>query len=72
MKRASSTYRLQLIKEVASKKQQMANDPMANYIHQLLSEKADTDNSVELNNRFVGSHFDENAGGWISDIWGLK
>ncbi|MCL9782036.1 hypothetical protein M9194_11425 [Vibrio sp. S4M6] len=72
MKRASSSYRLQLIKEVASRKQQNSNDPMANYIHQLLSEKADHNDNVELNNRFAGNHFDENAGGWISDIWGLK
>ncbi len=37
MKRASSTYRLQLIKEVATRRdRQCSNDPMANYIQNRL------------------------------------
>lgn len=71
MKRASSTYRLQLIKEIASKTQQ-PHDPMANYIHNLLTEEPERERNAELNHRFSGSHFDEHAGGWISDVWGLK
>lgn len=46
MKRSSSTYRLQMIKEVAMKKQDAlsttSQDPMADYIHQLLMEKPAT------------------------------
>jgi hypothetical protein len=27
---------------------------------------------VELNHRFAGNHFDEQAGGWVSDTWSMK
>ncbi|MEZ8825043.1 hypothetical protein AB4259_06170 [Vibrio amylolyticus] len=73
MKRASTAYRLQLIKEVATKKQrEMSNDAMANYIHDLLDDGPHLDENVERNHRFSGSHFDESAGGWVSDHWSLK
>ncbi|WP_073605987.1 hypothetical protein [Vibrio aerogenes] len=76
MKRSSSTYRLQMIKEVAMKKQDAtaaaSPDPMADYIHQLLTEKPATKKSQDTNLSFSGKHFDEQAGGWISDQWGLK
>ncbi|WP_394247264.1 hypothetical protein [Vibrio profundi] len=73
MKRASSTYRLQLIKEVATRRErQLSNDPMANYIQSLLDSKPDCENSVEKNQRFSGNHFDEHIGGWVSDHWGSK
>ncbi|MFA0077254.1 hypothetical protein AB4427_03725 [Vibrio artabrorum] len=73
MKRASSTYRLQLIKEVATRRdRQHSNDPMANYIQNLIDNKGDSDNSVERNQRFSGCHFDEHIGGWVSDHWGSK
>lgn len=64
MKRASSTYRLQLIKEVATRRdRQRSNDPMANYIQNLIDNKDECDTSVERNHRFSGSHFDEHIGG---------
>ncbi|SBS64232.1 hypothetical protein [Vibrio atlanticus] len=73
MKRASSTYRLQLIKEVATRRdRQRSNDPMANYIQNLIDNKDDCDTSVERKQRFSGSHFDEHIGGWVSDHWGSK
>lgn len=40
MKHSSSTYRLNMIKEVALKQQHSpSGDPMANYIHHLLHEQ---------------------------------
>ncbi len=73
MKRASSTYRLQLIKEVATRRdRQRSNDPMANYIQTLIDNKDDCDTSVERNQRFSGNHVDEHIGGWVSDHWGSK
>jgi len=73
MKRASSTYRLQLIKEIATRNQRLhSNDPMASYIQHLLDEKPQCEEQAERNNRFSGCHFDEDAGGWVSDSWNLK
>ncbi|SHO56393.1 hypothetical protein [Vibrio quintilis] len=76
MKRSSSTYRLQMIKEVAMKKQDAlsttSQDPMADYIHQLLMEKPATKKNKDINLNFSGVHFDERAGGWISDQWSIK
>ncbi|MCK6262910.1 hypothetical protein KP803_06415 [Vibrio sp. ZSDE26] len=73
MKRASTAYRLQLIKEVATKRQrELSNDAMANYIHDLLNDQPQREENVERNHRFSGSHFDEGAGGWVSDTWSLK
>jgi hypothetical protein len=73
MKRASTAYRLQLIKEVATKQQRaLSNDAMANYIQHLLDDKPHVEDNVERNHRFGGNHFDENAGGWVSDNWSLK
>ncbi len=40
MKRSSPSYRLQMIKEVASRQQSTVTDPMANYIQTLLSKKS--------------------------------
>lgn len=73
MKRASNSYRLQLIKEVATRQERLkGGDPMASYIQHLLDEKPQTDRSNEVNHRFSGNHFDERAGGWVNDRWGLK
>ncbi|AUI85833.1 hypothetical protein BS333_05270 [Vibrio azureus] len=73
MKRASNSYRLQLIKEIVTRKdQESCTDPMANYIHQLLDERPSSLAEVEKNQRFAGNHFDENAGGWVSDEWNIK
>ncbi|KJY83257.1 hypothetical protein TW81_09615 [Vibrio galatheae] len=74
MKRASNSYRLQLIKEVATRQERLkGGDPMANYIQHLLDDNPHNEKSnSEVNHRFSGSHFDERAGGWINDRWGLK
>jgi len=73
MKRASNSYRLQLIKEVATRQQRLkGGDPMASHIQHLLDDKGHDDSKNELNHRFSGSHFDEHAGGWVSDHWGPK
>ncbi|MDW6003842.1 hypothetical protein [Vibrio mangrovi] len=73
MKRSSSTYRLQMIKEVALRKQQIqSDDPMANYIHHLLNEQPLHDKSTDYHHSFTGNHFDERIGGWISDRWSLN
>ncbi|BDU40319.1 hypothetical protein [Vibrio nigripulchritudo] len=73
MKRASSTYRLQMIKEVAIRNQQQpVDDPMASHIRQMLAEDPSKDQKMEDQNRFIGVHFDENAGGWVDDRWSLK
>ncbi|WP_159654506.1 hypothetical protein [Vibrio atypicus] len=73
MKRASNSYRLQLIKEVATRRERLSGgDPMASYIQNLMDSKSGNENHVEANHRFSGSHYDDNAGGWVSDRWGMK
>ncbi|CAM2926221.1 hypothetical protein [Vibrio neptunius] len=73
MKRASNSYRLQLIKEVATRQERLnCGDPMANYIQGLLDSKSDSELHTEKHYRFSGNHFDEHVGGWVSDKWGLK
>ncbi|MDN3681166.1 hypothetical protein QWZ04_12620 [Vibrio tapetis subsp. quintayensis] len=73
MKRASSTYRLQLIKEVAIRNQRLhSNDPMASYIQHLIDHKPEQEEHAERNQRFSGCHFDEGVGGWVSDSWDMK
>jgi hypothetical protein len=70
MKRASNEYRLNLIREVALRKQsQHADDSMAKHIRDLLSHQPNTENHVEHNKHFAGCHYDEGIGGWISDKW---
>jgi hypothetical protein len=73
MKRTSSSFRLQIIKEVALKQQknQISDDPMANYIHHLLAEKPQTNKTKDLQHSFSGNHFDSKVGGWISDRWNM-
>ncbi len=73
MKRASNSYRLAMIKEVVVRREREAcTDPMAKYIHQLMDERPTSNLEAELNHRFAGSHFDEQAGGWISNTWSMK
>ncbi|MEH0665766.1 hypothetical protein H4F18_08155 [Vibrio scophthalmi] len=73
MKRASNSYRLQLIKEVATRQERLhSGDPMVNHIQHMLDAKPKADASPETNRRFIGCHFDQHAGGWVSDQWGLK
>ena len=70
MKRANNAYRIQIIKEVALRKQRESmTDPMAKYINQIIEERPSQALDVERNQRFAGAHFDENAGGWVSDNW---
>ncbi|GAB6260211.1 hypothetical protein L4174_006160 [Photobacterium sp. CCB-ST2H9] len=72
MKKANGAYRLQIIKEVATRKRlEGSDDPMANHIYQLLESRAHvTDNGD--NHLFSGNHFDEQAGGWVSNFWNAK
>jgi|GEM_PF-655561 len=75
MKRASNSYRLQLIKEVATRAQSNSadpTDPMACYIRAMISEQRDAEPANDLNSKFVGAHFDAHAGGWVSDRWNMK
>lgn len=73
MKRASNSYRLQMIKEVATRQQRLkGTDQMASYIQHLLDDQRHDAKTNEFNHRFSGCHFDEHAGGWVSDHWGLK
>ncbi len=75
MKRASNSYRLQLIKEVATRTQASnpdPTDPMACYIRAMISEQGDSEPNRERNRQFTGLHFDAHAGGWVSDRWTLK
>ncbi|MGF1910692.1 hypothetical protein L4C38_14725 [Vibrio kasasachensis] len=73
MKRASNFYRLQLIKEVATRQDRLhSDDPFTTHIQKLLDDEPEIDRNVGANQRFSGCHFDDNAGGWVSDKWGMK
>ncbi|MGC9421136.1 hypothetical protein [Vibrio sp.] len=73
MKRTSPSYRLQMIKEVANRYQSTTTDPMADYIQTLLNKKnAHPTQKPEKKRIFSGLHFDEHAGGWVSDRWVTK
>ena len=70
MKRNSKTYRLQLIKEAVEKRERrLCSDPMVRYIQHLLEEKPKVSKEVNQGRRFVGHHYDEHIGGWVSDKW---
>ncbi|MDA9556471.1 hypothetical protein N9R79_03075 [Vibrio sp.] len=70
MKRNSNSYRLQMIKNIAHKKQQEHN-PMAERIKHLLDDKTEDTESLK-DHRFPDVHFDDSAGGWVSNKWGMK
>ncbi|CAH0525839.1 hypothetical protein [Vibrio hippocampi] len=73
MKKMSKAYRMQVIKEVAERKQrEQMQDPMALYINQLLSQSPSKDKVVEYKQEFSGTYFDEHAGGWVSKTWQAK
>ncbi|PNH87798.1 hypothetical protein C1M56_12600 [Vibrio diazotrophicus] len=75
MKRASNSYRLQLIKEVAIRTQASnadPTDPMACHIRAIMSEQRNSEPFKDVNSKFSGVHFDAHAGGWVSDLWSLK
>lgn len=69
MKRNMKSYRLKLIKEVASRKQlvESCSDPMARYIYAMMHH-VDTPNPHDTR-KFAGNHFDDQVGGWVSDLW---
>lgn len=72
MKRSSATSRLQMIKEVAKRNISPTNaDPMAQYINTLIHNKT-SQPKQEPKRIFSGLHFDEGAGGWVSDNWDNK
>ncbi|PSW17617.1 hypothetical protein C9I98_19045 [Photobacterium sanctipauli] len=71
MKKMNSAYRLQIIKEVATRKQLIADgDPMACHISQLLNSKHEKTEVVEKH--FNGCHYDDAVGGWVSNLWDAK
>lgn len=75
MKHSSTSYRLQLIKDIATRKQtkHKGADPMAHYIEQILADPQNSsDKTKEAKRNFNGTHFDEQAGGWVSDRWSGK
>ncbi|KXI22367.1 hypothetical protein [Photobacterium sanguinicancri] len=73
MKRMNSAYRLQVIKEVAIRKQLTSNnDPMANHISHLLETRAHREGIVEQHQTYSDNHFDEQVGGWVSNQWDAK
>ncbi|OAN13737.1 hypothetical protein A3K86_14340 [Photobacterium jeanii] len=70
MKKMNSAYRLQVIKEVAIRKQLAEkNDPMANHISHILEARAHRPHIVEQHQTYNGNHFDESVGGWVSNLW---
>ena len=71
MKKMNAAYRLQIIKEVATRRRLVEQgDPMACHISQLLDERSQDLPVVEK--QFSGCHYDEQAGGWVSNYWDTK
>ena len=72
MKKMNSSYRLQIIKEVATRHQMKSTgDPMAMHISQLL-ESHNNENLIKPITTFNDSHYDDNVGGWVSNLWGKE
>ncbi|QIL86395.1 hypothetical protein G7083_11365 [Vibrio sp. HDW18] len=69
MKRSSKNYRLNMIKQVALRKQQVDNcsDPMARYIYEVMHQVKKP--SAKQAHKFAGNHYDDHVGGWVSDSW---
>ena len=71
MKKMNSAYRLQIIKEVATRRRLTERgDPMACHISQLLNERNERLDVVDQH--FSGCHYDERVGGWVSNYWDTK
>ncbi|HIF9160511.1 TPA: hypothetical protein ACX6PK_001319 [Photobacterium damselae] len=69
MKKMKSSYRLQIIKEVAQRHQLLeSGDPMATHISHLLNQ-AKPEKAPPM---FNGNHYDKHAGGWVSNMWDLN
>ncbi|WP_413113231.1 hypothetical protein [Thaumasiovibrio sp. DFM-14] len=68
MKKMNSSYRLQLIKEVAQRRERLKDsDEMSLHISQLLESKQE---SAPLSqSTFADAHFDSHVGGWVSNRW---
>ncbi|KAE8178176.1 hypothetical protein [Photobacterium carnosum] len=68
MKKMSSSYRLQIIKEVAQKRQmQSTDDPMVRHISELL--EYHHDRPIKTSPTFSDNHYDDHIGGWVSNLW---
>ncbi len=73
MKRANSSYRLQLIKEVALRHSQVKyTDPMAMRIERMINEQPELNTMDETKRDFNGCYYDEHAGGWLNKTWHSK
>lgn len=71
MKKMNSTYRLQIIKEIATRRRLTSHgDPMACHISQLLDTNHEKNPVVDKH--FTGCHYDDNVGGWVSNLWDQK
>ncbi|HGO5292068.1 TPA: hypothetical protein ACK210_001735 [Photobacterium damselae subsp. damselae] len=69
MKKMKLSYRLQIIKEVAQRHQLLeSGDPMATHISHLLNQSK----PEKAPPMFNGNHYDEHAGGWVSNMWDLN
>jgi hypothetical protein len=70
MKRNSKAYRLQLIKEIAQRRERRAcSDPMVRYIDHLLTEQPGLERDAVQQQHFAGHHYDDRIDGWVSDRW---
>jgi hypothetical protein len=73
MPRMSKSYRLNLIREVATKNQHLkTEDPFAHRVYEVLHQHPEIDNKKECNSSFQGCYFDQHVGGWISNDWKIK
>ena len=71
MKKMNSAYRLQIIREVATRRRLTSRgDPMACHISELLD--AHHDKPAVPDKHFNGCHYDANIGGWVSNLWDQK
>ncbi|MGF1685490.1 hypothetical protein L4C36_02190 [Photobacterium japonica] len=71
MKKMNSAYRLQIIKEVATRRRLTSRgDPMACHISELLD--GHHEKSPIADKQFTGCHYDDSVGGWVSNVWDAK
>ncbi|MGF1726996.1 hypothetical protein [Photobacterium nomapromontoriensis] len=71
MKKMNSTYRLQVIKEIATRRRLTSQgDLMACHISQLLD--GNHENKPVVEKHFTGCHYDDSVGGWVSNLWDQK
>ncbi|MBC7006010.1 hypothetical protein BIZ37_25970 [Photobacterium sp. BZF1] len=71
MKKMNSAYRLQIIKEVATRRRlTTGGDPMACHISKMIESNKQEANVVEKH--YTGCHYDDAVGGWVSNLWDQK